>query len=99
MVQFPLRQLKLNTRYSHNFSNRIGKYVSAIKSNLTLNSSFALQDFQQIINGNLVDIANQNLVFGKIDTDLTDWLNLEYAGSWTFSNNKLEEQNNRNNMF
>jgi hypothetical protein len=58
-----------------------------------------LQDFQQIINGNLVDIANQNLVFGKIDTDLTDWLNLEYAGSWTFSNNKLEEQNNRNNMF
>jgi hypothetical protein len=40
----------------------LGKYVSAIKSNLTLNSSFALQDFQQIINGNLVDIANQNLV-------------------------------------
>jgi hypothetical protein len=53
---------QLNTRYSHNFSTRIGKYVSAIKSNLTLNSSFALQDFQQIINGNLVDIANQNLV-------------------------------------
>jgi hypothetical protein len=83
---------QLNTRYSHNFSTRIGKYVSAIKSNLTLNSSFALQDFQQIINGNLVDIANQNLIFGsKIDTDLTEWLNLEYAGSWTFSNNKLEE--------
>jgi hypothetical protein len=53
---------QLNTRYSHNFSTRIGKYVSAIKSNLTLNSSFALQDFQQIINGNLVDIANKNLV-------------------------------------
>ncbi|MFV8358674.1 hypothetical protein ACNQGB_21125 [Flavobacterium sp. XS1P32] len=51
-----------------------------------------MQDFQQIINGNLVNIANQNLIFGsKIDADLTDWLNLEYAGSWTFSNNKLEE--------
>jgi hypothetical protein len=24
---------QLNTRYSHNFSTRIGKYVSAIKSN------------------------------------------------------------------
>lgn len=83
---------QLNIRYSHNFSTRIGKYVSAIKSNLTLNSSFALQEFQQIINGKLVDIANQNLIFGsKIDTDLTEWLNLEYAGSWTFSNNKLEE--------
>jgi hypothetical protein len=92
MEQFPLRQLTIKTRYSHNFSTRIGKYVS-VKSNLTLNSSFALQDFQQIINGNLVDIANQNLVL-EIDTDLTDWLNLEYAGSWTFSNNKLEEQNN-----
>lgn len=83
---------QINTRFSHNFSTRIGKYISTIKSNLTINSSFALQDFQQIINGNLVDIANQNLVFGsKIDTDLADWLNLEYAGSWTFSNNKLEE--------
>jgi hypothetical protein len=84
---------QLNTRYSHNFSTRIGKYISTIKSNVTLNSSFALQEFQQIINANLVDIANQNLVFGsKIDTDLTDWLNLEYAGSWMFSNNKIEEQ-------
>ena len=84
---------QLNTRFSHNFSTRIGKYISRIKSNLTLNSSFALQEFQQIINANLVDIANQNLILGsKIDTDLTDWLNLEYSGSWTFSNNKLEEQ-------
>ena len=84
---------QLNTRFSHNFSTRIGKYISRIKSNLTLNSSFALQEFQQIINSNLVDIANQNLILGsKIDTDLTDWLNLEYSGSWTFSNNKLEEQ-------
>lgn len=84
---------QLNTRYSHNFSTRIGKYISTIKSNVTLNSSFALQEFQQIINANLVDIANQNLILGsKIDTDLTDWLNLEYVGSWMFSNNKIEEQ-------
>ena len=82
-----------NIRISDDFSTRIGKYVATIKSNITLNSSFALQEFQQIINGNLVDITNQNLIFGsKIDTDLTDWLNLEYAGSWTFSNNKLEDQ-------
>jgi hypothetical protein len=84
---------QLNTRYSHNFSTRIGKYISTIKSNVTLNSSFALQEFQQIINANLVDIANQNLILGsKIDTDLTDWFNLEYAASWTFSNNKIEVQ-------
>ncbi|TDD76463.1 carboxypeptidase regulatory-like domain-containing protein [Flavobacterium caseinilyticum] len=83
---------QLNTRYSHNFSTRIGKYVSAFKSNVALNSSFVLQESQQIINANLVDIANQNLILGsKIDTDLTDWLNLEYAGRWMFSNNKLEE--------
>jgi hypothetical protein len=36
---------QLNTRYSHNFSTRIGKYVSAIKSNLTLNSSFVFAGF------------------------------------------------------
>jgi hypothetical protein len=84
---------QLNTRYSHNFSTRIGKYISAIKSNVTLNSSFALQEFQQIVNANLVDIANQNMILGsKIDTDLTDWFNLEYAGSWTFSSNKIEGQ-------
>ena len=84
---------KVNTRSSHNFSTRIGKYIPAIKSNLTLNGSFALQEFPQIINTSLVDIANRNLIIGsKIDTDLTDWINLEYSGSWTFSSNKIEFQ-------
>jgi hypothetical protein len=56
-----IEAIEINTRYSHNFSTRIGKYVPAIKSNLTLNSSFCFAGFSQIINGNL-DIANQNLV-------------------------------------
>jgi hypothetical protein len=84
---------QLNTRYSHNFSTRIGKYFSSIKSNVTLNSSFALQEYQQIVNAKLVNIANQNLILGsKIDTDLTEWFNLEYSGSLMFSSNKIETQ-------
>lgn len=84
---------KTNSRNSHNFSTRIGKYFYDIKSNITLNGSFVIKDFQQIVNSQLTDIKNQNIVFGtKIDTDISDWFNIEYASTWTFSRNEVQKQ-------
>jgi hypothetical protein len=84
-----------NIRYNHNFSTRAGKYFSEIKSNFTLNANFVMQDFQQIINNNLTSISNQNITVGnKIETDVTDWFAIEYQANWTFSKNKIQEQNN-----
>jgi hypothetical protein len=84
-----------NNRNNHNISTRASKYFSKIKSNITLNATFGFQDFQQLINNNLTDIKNQNLTFGnKIDIDITDKINVEYQANWTFSKNKVQNQEN-----
>ena len=84
-----------NIRNNHNISTRASKYFSQIKSNITLNATFGLQEFQQLINNNLTDIKNQNLTIGnKIDTDITDKINVEYQANWTFSKNTMQNQEN-----
>lgn len=86
-----------NKRQSHNFSTRSSKYISSINTNLTLSANYSLQDFQQILNAVITDIANQNWRFnGKIDTDITDWLNMELESIFQLSNNKIQGQNNQN---
>lgn len=84
-----------NNRNNHNISTRASKYFSKIKSNITLNATFNLQGFQQLLNNNLTDIKNQSVVVGnKIDTDITDKMNVEYQANWTISKNKTQNQDN-----
>lgn len=84
-----------NIRNNHNISTRASKYFSDIKSNITLNATIGVQDFQQLINNNLTDIVNQNLTIGnKIDTDITDKINVEYQANWTFSKNRVQNIEN-----
>ena len=85
-----------NKRYSHNFTTRVSKYFNEVNTNLTLNANYSLQELVQIINSEITDIANQNWKLnGKIDTDITDWLNTELETTWSFSNNKIQDQNNQ----
>ncbi|MGV8945754.1 MAG: hypothetical protein ACOH1N_04950 [Lutibacter sp.] len=85
-----------NKRYSHNFMTRASKYFSNFNTNLTLSANYSLQDFKQILNSEITDIANQNWrLNGKIDTDITDWLNAELESVFQFSNNEIQGQNNR----
>ena len=84
-----------NIRNNQNISTRASKYISKIKSNITLNATFGFQEFQQLINNNLTDVKNQNLTIGnKIDTDITDKINVEYQANWTFSKNTVQNQEN-----
>ena len=86
---------KDNIRNNHNISARASKYTSKIKSNFTLNATFGLQEFQQLINNNLTDIKNQNLTIGnKIDTDITNKINVEYQANWIVSKNTVQNQEN-----
>jgi len=86
---------KDNIRINHNISARFSKYSSKIKSNFTLNATFGLQEFQQLINNNLTDIKNQNLTIGnKIDTDITNKINVEYQANWIVSKNTVQNQEN-----
>jgi len=85
-----------NDRLSHNFTTRTSKYFSDFNTNLTLSANYSLQDFQQILNNEITDIANENWrLNGKIDTDLTDWLNTEFESIFQFSNNQIQGQDNQ----
>lgn len=85
-----------NNRFSHNIMTRASKYFSDFDTNLTLSANYSLQDFQQILNSETTDISNHNWRFsGKIDTDITDWLNTELESVFQFSNNEIQAQNNQ----
>lgn len=87
---------KTNHRYSHNFMTRMGKYFSDYNTNLTISANYSLQDFQQILNTEITDISNSNWhLSGKINTDITSWLNTELESIFQFSNNKIQKQNNQ----
>lgn len=84
-----------NDRVNRTISARFGKYLSDINSNLSFNTSFNVQDFQQILNTEITDINNQNLTLGgKIESDITNWLNFEYQPNWLFSKNRLDNTSN-----
>lgn len=85
-----------NERLSHNFMTRTSKYFSDINTVLTLSANYSLQNFQQILNNDITDIANQNWrLNGKIDTDITDWLNTEIESIFQFSNNQIQGRDNQ----
>lgn len=84
-----------NNRYSHNISSRASKYFSAIKSNITISSTYGLQKFQQIVNNTLTKLSNSTSTVGcKFETDFTDYFNVEYQGNWTFYRNVIQDQVN-----
>ncbi|CAM1351075.1 carboxypeptidase-like regulatory domain-containing protein [Tenacibaculum insulae] len=82
-----------NNRLSHNFMTRLSKYFSDINTNLTLSTNYSLQDFKQILNTEIANIANQNWrLNAKLDTDITDWLNANIESIFQFSNNEIQNQ-------
>ena len=88
--------VKDNKRNSHTFITRASKYFREVNTNLTSSVNYSLQDFQQILNNQIIDLSNQNWrINSKIDTDITDWLNTELESIFQFSNNKIQGQNNQ----
>lgn len=84
-----------NTRLNQSVSARINKYFSKLKTNVILNGSYSLTEFQQILNFNDTTIKNVNWSFGnKIDIDVFEWFNLEYQSNWLLSKNKIQEKLN-----
>jgi hypothetical protein len=85
-----------NDRLSDNLSTRLSKYFNKIYTNFTLNGSYGNQDFQQLLNNELTNIRNVNWTFGgKVDTDFSDKLALEYEANWVVSRNELQSEANQ----
>jgi len=84
-----------NKGLSQTISSRITKYFSKLKTNITLNGSYGLTEFRQILNSNSTLIKNANWSIGnKIDIEIFKWINAEYQANWILSKNKI--QNNFN---
>lgn len=87
---------KDNIKITHNFSAKGSKYMSSLKTNMTISTNYSLQDFEQILNSETVDISNKNWTFkGKLDIDINDWLNTEFINSFQFSYSQIQEQKNQ----
>ncbi len=84
-----------NNRINSPVNTRLSKYFGELDTNVTLSASFGLQEFQQILNDQTTTIENQNWrVWGKIETDFTDWFNTEYRADGTFASNQIQNQTN-----
>lgn len=84
-----------NTRLNQSITVRINKYFSKLKTNVILNSSYGLMEFQQILNADSSSIKNENWSVGnKIDIDILEWFNLEYQSNWIISKNKIQDKLN-----
>ncbi len=91
---------KDNDKKGHSLSGNISKYFSDLKTNIALNSSLSIQSSEQIINSKseeITDIKNRNLSINiKADTNLTDWLGLDYQVQWSLSKSKIQSKKNQN---
>ncbi len=87
---------KENDRQSQNISTRLSKYINKWNTNISVNGSFEMGDFQQILNEEITDIRNRNWgIGGKVEIDITDWWSMEYKADFHFSNNQIQNQDNR----
>ncbi|WP_340064062.1 TonB-dependent receptor [Ascidiimonas aurantiaca] len=85
-----------NNRRSQNLIARVSKYFVVFNTNITFGANYNTQEFQQILNSEITDITTQSWrLNGKIDTDITNWLNTEIESIFQFSNNEIQGQDNQ----
>lgn len=88
--------LKNNTEISHKFSGRLSKYLSAWRTTITLVMDHTFKKNKSLINHNLSEIKTHNSSYtSQLDVALTSWLNAEYYGIYTHSNNSIQNQANQ----
>lgn len=86
-----------NMRTDESFNSRISKFIGRINTNTSFSTTCNIQKSQQVLNAEITDIKNTIWVFeGKIDTDITKYLNTELKSTWQVANNNIQEQNNKN---
>jgi len=86
-----------NTSNTHNVNLRASKYFSAFKTTFTLSSNTSLNNKKQLLNGVLTDITIKNIQLnGKIDTEITNWLDIRYKSNFSISNTHFKNQSFNN---
>jgi hypothetical protein len=82
-----------NNSNTHNINLRGSKYFSKLKTTLTLTTNAALDNKVQLLNGTITNITTKNIQLnGKVDTEITEWMSVEYKGNVSVSNTQFESQ-------
>lgn len=88
-----------NNNNTHNINLRGSKYFSKLKTTLTVTTNASLDNKEQLLNGTITDITTKNVQLkGKLDTEITEWLNIEYKSSISISNTQFKNQQSFDNI-
>ena len=67
------------------------KYFSKLNTTFSLGSSYSIFNREQLLNGNLADVENQNLGFKlDLESEITDWLSASYTGNLSFLQTRFQ---------
>ena len=82
-----------NNNITHNVNLRGSKYFSKLKTIVSVTTSAYLDKKEQLLNGIITDITTKNVqLTGKLNTEITEWLNIDYKNKISVSNIQFENQ-------
>jgi hypothetical protein len=82
-----------NSGLSHNLSLRSSKFISAIKSSISLKIGFMTYGGQSLVNKELFDSkTSQYNIAPEIYFQATSWMNLNYKFLYSVVNSKIEDE-------
>ena len=84
---------KDNNSNTHNINLRGSKYFNRYKSTLTITANASLNNEKQFLNGIITGVTIKDLnLKGKLNTKITEWMNLEYKNITSISSTFLKNQ-------
>lgn len=90
---------KNNISNTHNINLRGSKYFSKLKSTLTLTSNISFSNKEQLLNKKYIDVKTKNIQFGgKLDTELSDWISIQYKNRFFIANTNFNNQHSFDNI-
>jgi len=82
-----------NNSNTHTINMRGSKYYTQLKTTLTLTTNVSLDNKEQLLNNSLTDITTKSIQLkGKLDTEITDWMSLEYKNNVLITNTQFKNQ-------
>jgi hypothetical protein len=88
-----------NNSNTHNINLRGSKYISKLKTTLTVTTNASLDNKEQLLNGTITDITTKNIQLkSKLNTEITEWLNVEYKNRISISNTQFKNQQSFDNI-
>jgi len=88
-----------NNSNTHNVNLKASKYFSKLKTTLTVTTNASLDNKEQLLNNSLINATTKNVQLkGKLGTEITEWMSIEYKSNFSINNTKFEKQQSFDNI-